>query len=639
MRSGRSAKMRPKDLVRACILGKFRKTKRLPPTGSPMQTTPSARLIGDYGLISDGRSCALISRNGSIDWLCWPRFDSPACFAALLGTKENGRWCVAPCGETKSSRAYEPFSMILTTTHETEEGTVRVLDFMAMQSGAPAVVRRIEGIHGRVEMECDLVIRADYGRTVPWVERVTAGEWHAIAGPDLFVLKTDVDLHGEDLHTVGQFTVEEGEVRDFVLSHGRSFGGMPQTVEAEHGLAGTRAYWDAFTDRIRLPRQMRPEWRDAVNRSLLTLKALSYLPSGGIAAAATTSLPEEFGGVRNWDYRFCWLRDSAFTLQAFLETGLKREAQAWRDWLIRAVAGSPDQLQIMYGLAGERVLIEWEVTWLAGFADSRPVRVGNAAADQFQLDVYGEVADVLALATRRGMPPHRRQHEYRKVVMDFLEKAWTKPDEGIWEVRADRQHFVYSKVMVWVGFDHAAKAAEAEGDLEEQARLRALADAVHANICTKGYNEKLGTFTQYYGSETVDASLLMLPLVRFLPPDDKRMVGTVAAIEDRLMRNGYLLRYQTDGHDGLSGHEGAFVLCSFWLVEVYVLQGRIAEAETLFTKLLNNANDLGLMSEEVNPQTGEMLGNFPQAFSHVGLVMAAVMLSRQRVNEHTRLHQ
>ncbi|MCB1354896.1 MAG: glycoside hydrolase family 15 protein [Rhodobacteraceae bacterium] len=595
--------------------------------------------IGDYGLIADGRSCALVSRTGSIDWLCWPRLDSPACFARLLGTEDNGHWLLAPKGESTSRRAYESCTMILETLHETPEGSVRVTDFMAMPQGAPMVVRRVEGLSGRVEMTCVLCIRADYGRTVPWVQQIGPGEWHAIAGPDLFIFKTDVEMHGEDLRTVGDFEIAAGEVREFVLCHGRSFGAEPQPVEAEDAITATRAYWDAFTDRIRLPRKMRPDWRDAVLRSLLTLKALTFIPSGGIAAAATTSLPEEFGGVRNWDYRFCWLRDSAFTLQAFLETGLRREAQAWRDWLIRAVAGSPDQLQIMYGLAGERVLTEWEVDWLPGFADSRPVRVGNAAANQFQLDVYGEVADVLALATRRGLPPHSRQEDYRKVVMDFLSHAWHKPDEGIWEVRGDPQHFVYSKVMAWVGFDHAAKAAGNDGDLAEQARLRALAEEVHAEVCERGFNAGLGTFTQYYGSNTVDASLLMLPLVGFLPPKDPRMIGTVAAIEERLLVNGFLLRYKTDGHDGLEGHEGAFLLCSFWLVEVYALQDRLDEAEALFARLLAIANDLGLLSEEVDPKTGRMLGNYPQAFSHVGLVMAALILTRRRDNDRTPPHE
>ena len=595
--------------------------------------------IGDYGLIADGRSCALVSRTGSIDWLCWPRLDSPACFARLLGTEDNGHWLLAPKGESTSRRAYESCTMILETLHETPEGSVRVTDFMAMPQGAPMVVRRVEGLSGRVEMTCVLCIRADYGRTVPWVQQIGPGEWHAIAGPDLFIFKTDVEMHGEDLRTVGDFEIAAGEVREFVLCHGRSFGAEPQPVEAEDAITATRAYWDAFTDRIRLPRKMRPDWRDAVLRSLLTLKALTFIPSGGIAAAATTSLPEEFGGVRNCDYRFCWLRDSAFTLQAFLETGLRREAQAWRDWLIRAVAGSPDQLQIMYGLAGERVLTEWEVDWLPGFADSRPVRVGNAAANQFQLDVYGEVADVLALATRRGLPPHSRQEDYRKVVMDFLSHAWHKPDEGIWEVRGDPQHFVYSKVMAWVGFDHAAKAAGNDGDLAEQARLRALAEEVHAEVCERGFNAGLGTFTQYYGSNTVDASLLMLPLVGFLPPKDPRMIGTVAAIEERLLVNGFLLRYKTDGHDGLEGHEGAFLLCSFWLVEVYALQDRLDEAEALFARLLAIANDLGLLSEEVDPKTGRMLGNYPQAFSHVGLVMAALILTRRRDNDRTPPHE
>ncbi|TPE48319.1 glycoside hydrolase family 15 protein [Amaricoccus solimangrovi] len=594
--------------------------------------------ISDYGLIADGRSCALVSRSGSIDWLCWPRLDSPACFAALLGTRENGRWLIRPAGEHTSSRRYEPFTMILETTHETATGAVRVLDFMPMPNGTQAIVRRVEGLRGTVELEFDLAIRADYGRTVPWVDR-HGDDWHAIAGPDLFILRSPVELHGEDLHTVGTFAVAEGECRDFVLTHGRSYGGAPAVVEAGEALDSTRSYWDAFTDRIMLPPKMRPTWREAVNRSLLTLKALTYIPSGGIAAAATTSLPETMGGVRNWDYRFCWLRDSAFTLQAFLETGLRREAEAWRDWLVRAVAGSPDQLQIMYGLAGERVLTEWEVDWLPGFAGSKPVRVGNAAADQFQLDVYGEVADVLALATRRGLPPHSRQGAYRDVVMGFLEKAWREPDEGIWEVRGARQHFVYSKVMAWVGFDHAAKAAQAHGDAAQAGHYRAIADEIHADVCAKGYNPEIGAFTQYYGSTTVDASLLTLPLVGFLPPKDPRIAGTVAAIERELSCNGFLLRYQTDGHDGLEGHEGVFLICTFWLVEVYALLDRMPEAEALFERLLAQANDLGLMSEEVDAETGEMLGNFPQAFSHIGLVMAAVALSRRRAGERPLLHQ
>ncbi len=603
-----------------------------------MQTGQAPASISDYGLIADGRTCALISSGGSIDWLCWPRLDSEACFAALLGTRDNGHWLIAPKGPARTERAYETDTVILITTHEVESGAVRVTDFMSMQTGTPAIVRRVEGLRGRVEMECDLAIRADYGRTVPWVERVGAGERHAIAGPDLFILRSDVALHGDDQHTVGVFEVARGEVRDFVLTHGRSFGPPPDKVDADAALGATRAYWNAFTDRIRLPPSMRPDWRAAVRRSLLTLKALTYIPSGGIAAAATTSLPETPGGGRNWDYRFCWLRDSAFTLQAFLETGLTREAQAWRDWLIRAVAGSPEQLQVMYGLAGERVLTEWEVDWLPGFAGSRPVRVGNAAAGQFQLDVYGEVADVLAVATRRGLPPHPRQEGYRKVVMEFLASAWTEPDEGIWEVRSDRRHFVYSKAMAWVGFDHAAKAAKAEGDPTEEARLRGIADRIHVEVCERGFNARLGTFTQYYGSETVDSSLLMLPLVGFLPPDDPRMTGTVAAIESRLSEGGFLLRYRADGHDGLEGHEGAFLLCSFWLVEVYALQGRMEEAVGLFERLVAVGNDLGLMAEEVDTGTGLMLGNFPQAFSHVGLVMAAIALSRRRHNGAPPLH-
>ncbi len=601
-------------------------------------TTPKRPAIADYGLIADGRSCALVSREGSIDWLCWPRLDSPACFAALLGTRENGRWLIAPAVPGTTSRAYEPDSLVLTTTHETDSGAVRVVDLMSMPNGTPTIVRRVEGVRGRVEMRLELIIRADYGRTVPWVERDGDGVWHAVAGPDLFLLHSEVEVHGEDLHTVGTFTVAEGEVRDFTLSYGASYGPAPRLVPAAEAVERTRAYWDAFTDRIALPPRMRPEWRRAVVRSLLTLKALTYIPSGGIAAAATTSLPETPGGVRNWDYRFCWLRDASFTLQAFIETGLRREALAWRDWLVRAVAGSPDQVQIMYGLAGERVLTEWTVDWLPGFAGSAPVRVGNAAADQFQLDVYGEVADVLALATRRGLPAHPRQETWRRVVLAHLEEAWRAPDEGIWEVRGGRRHFVYSKAMAWVGFDHAAKAAASEGDAAEAARLRGIADDIHAEVCARGYDARQGTFTQYYGSTTVDASLLMLPIVGFLPAFDARMIGTVAAIERELSTEGFLLRYRADGHDGLEGHEGAFLLCSFWLVECMALLGRQAEAEALFDRLLATCNDLGLLSEEYDPGSGEMLGNFPQAFSHVGIVLAAIALSRRRSDERRPLH-
>lgn len=601
-------------------------------------TTPKRPAIADYGLIADGRSCALVSREGSIDWLCWPRLDSPACFAALLGTRENGRWLIAPAVPGTTSRAYEPDSLVLTTTHETDSGAVRVVDLMSMPNGTPTIVRRVEGVRGSVEMRLELIIRADYGRTVPWVERDGDGVWHAVAGPDLFLLHSEVEVHGEDLHTVGTFTVAEGEVRDFTLSYGASYGPAPRLVPATEAVERTRAYWDAFTDRIALPPRMRPEWRRAVVRSLLTLKALTYIPSGGIAAAATTSLPETPGGVRNWDYRFCWLRDASFTLQAFIETGLRREALAWRDWLVRAVAGSPDQVQIMYGLAGERVLTEWTVDWLPGFAGSAPVRVGNAAADQFQLDVYGEVADVLALATRRGLPAHPRQETWRRVVLAHLEEAWRAPDEGIWEVRGGRRHFVYSKAMAWVGFDHAAKAAASEGDAAEAARLRGIADDIHAEVCARGYDARQGTFTQYYGSTTVDASLLMLPIVGFLPAFDARMIGTVAAIERELSTEGFLLRYRADGHDGLEGHEGAFLLCSFWLVECMALLGRQAEAEALFDRLLATCNDLGLLSEEYDPGSGEMLGNFPQAFSHVGIVLAAIALSRRRSDERRPLH-
>lgn len=583
--------------------------------------------IEDYAMVGDCETVALISRNGSIDWLCFPRFDSCACFAALLGTGENGRWSIAPKNpDARISRRYRPDTLILETTFETADGVATLIDFMPPRDGASDLVRLVVGERGRVAFDTDFVVRFDYGRTVPWVTREDDGSISAVAGPDRLVLRTPVALEGEDLHTTGSFSVSAGERIPFVLTYGPSNGPRPAHQDVEAVLADTEAYWRDFAARC----PPVGAWTDAVKRSLITLKALTYAPTGGIVAAATTSLPEQLGGTRNWDYRYCWLRDATMTLMAFMKLGYYDEASAWREWLMRAIAGAPDQVQIMYGVAGERQLLEWEVPWLRGYGDSRPVRIGNAAADQLQLDVYGEIADAMAQAIKGGLAPHPRSQALRAVILPYLEQAWRQPDEGIWEVRGGRQHFTHSKVMAWVAFDRAADmAANTAGGEEIAARWRGVADTLHADICAKAYDAELGSFVQAYGSRTIDASVLQIPLVGFLPADDPRVIGTVAAVEKWLLRDGLVLRYHTDEtDDGLPPGEGAFLACSFWLADVMVLQGRYADARRLFERLGNLCNDVGLLAEEYDPVAGRMLGNFPQAFSHVGLINTALNLAR-----------
>jgi GH15 family glucan-1,4-alpha-glucosidase len=485
-------------------------------------------------------------------------------------------------------------------------------------------VRIVVGGLGEVDFDVELTIRFDYGRDIPWVFRADGGALLAIAGPGLLSLRTPVALHGENFHTVGRFTVKAGERVPFVLTHAASTERSAESVDPEEALTRTEATWRTFAGTCRQV----GAWSEQVRRSLLTLKALTYAPTGGIVAAATTSLPEWIGGRRKWDYRFCWLRDASFTLLSLMSLGYYEEAEAWRDWLMRAIAGSPAQMQIMYGIAGERRLVEWEVPWLSGYQDSRPVRVGNAAADQLQLDVYGQVADVLFHATQGGLPPHPRTGEIASVVLEHLSRIWREPDEGIWEVRGPRQHFTHSKVMAWTAFDRAARLASRQGAADAAQRWRGLADTIHAEICATCYDSRIGSFVQACGSRNFDASVLLLPIVGFLPANEARMTSTVAAVEKHLMRHGLVLRYDTSAtDDGLPSGEGAFLACSFWLVQVYVLQGRLREATELFEHLLTLANDVGLLAEQYDPVAKRQLGNFPQAFSHVGLINAALAVA------------
>jgi GH15 family glucan-1,4-alpha-glucosidase len=583
--------------------------------------------IEDYALIGDCRTAALVGRDGSIDWLCWPRFDSPACFAALLGTAANGRWLIAPKEPAIAvTRRYRPGTLVLETEFETATGSAALVDFMCPDGGGH-VARIVMGRSGRVEFATELVMRFNYGASVPWVNRLDDGTINAIAGPERMVLRTPAALHGADLKTLGEFTVKAGERVPFVLSYGPSFESPPPAIDALDALKHTEAFWHRWISRC-------PEagpWTEAVKRSLITLKALTYAPSGGIVAAATTSLPEHLGGVRNWDYRYCWLRDATYTLLAFMHLGYYDEARAWRDWLLRAVAGSPDQVQIMYGVGGERWLPELIVPWLPGYENSSPVRIGNAAHLQQQLDVFGEAADALFQALKAGMAPSERAHALRPVMLDYLATAWRQPDAGIWEVRSGTQHFVHSKVMAWVAFDRAAHELSARAYGDPGQRWREIADEIHAEVCERGFNRELDSFVQAYGSKRLDASLLLLPLVGFLPASDPRVGGTLRAIEDKLLIDGrYVRRYDTEyGADGLPAKEGAFLACSFWLVDNYMLQGRYAEARKLFDSLLSRCNDVGLLAEEFDPVSGRMLGNFPQAYSHVGLINCALSLSRQ----------
>ncbi|HZQ28238.1 MAG TPA: glycoside hydrolase family 15 protein [Acidimicrobiales bacterium] len=589
--------------------------------------------IEDYALLGDTHTAALVARNGSIDWLCVPRFDGGACFAALLGESEHGRWLVAPTGAVQSvQRRYRGDSLVLETDITTADGSVRLIDFMPPRARYCHVVRIVEGLRGRLPMEMELVVRFDYGAIVPWARRV-GDAITFIAGPDALALRTPVRHRGVDFTTRSEFTVAEGDRVPFVLSWYSSVEDPPGPLDAEAALADTLDYWgDWLCDCT-----YAGEWAGPVHRSLITLKALTYQPTGGIVAAATTSLPEELGGVRNWDYRYCWLRDATFTLYALMLGGFEGEAQAWRDWLLRAVAGEPSALQIMYGPAGERRLPEVVLDWLPGYEGSAPVRQGNAAHRQFQLDVWGEVMDAMHQSRKAGIEPAGAAWDLQRALLAFLETAWTRPDEGIWEVRGPRRHFTHSKVMAWVAFDRAVKGVERHGLPGPVERWRALRDEVHEDVCTKGYNAELGSFTQYYGSTELDASLLMIPLVGFLPATDPRMKGTVEAIERELLRDGFVMRYSAsaspgpDGAhpvDGLPGQEGAFLACSFWLADNLMLLGRTDDAEALFRRLLALCNDVGLLSEEYDPESKRLLGNFPQAFSHVSLVNTAVNLAR-----------
>ncbi|MGY5047825.1 glycoside hydrolase family 15 protein [Streptomyces sp. 900105755] len=585
------------------------------------------RRIEDYALIGDEQTAALVGRDGSIDWLCLPRFDSAACFARLLGDEDHGHWRIAPGGATTCTRrGYRPDTLVLDTEWETADGTVRVTDLMPQREHAPDVVRIVEGVSGRVTVHSTLRLRFDYGSVIPWMRR-SGGHRVAVAGPDAVWLRSEPSVRtwGEDFGTHSEFTVAEGERVAFVLTWHPSHQPRPPLVDPYEALRSSVTDWRRWTARC----TYHGPHRDTVVRSLITLKALSYAPTGGIVAAATSSLPEEPGGVRNWDYRFCWLRDSTLTLGALLAAGYHKEAERWRDWLVRAVAGDPADLQIMYGVAGERRLPEFELPWLPGFADSRPVRVGNGAVDQLQLDVYGEVMDSLSLARTAGLPTKPHMWAIQCALMKFLEEAWRQPDEGLWEVRGGRRHFVHSKVLVWVAADRAVQTLEEHAELKgELMKWRALRDEVHREVCEKGYDPKRNTFTQYYGSRELDAALLLIPRVGFLPPDDPRVVGTVDAIRDDLGQSGLLRRYDTDaiGVDGMPGGEGSFLACSFWLADALHMTGRTDDAKELFERLVGLVNDVGLLSEEYDPETGRQLGNFPQAFSHIGLVNTALTL-------------
>ena len=597
----------------------------------PASSLP-ARRIEDYALIGDCETAALVGRNGSIDWLCWPRFDSAACFAALLGTPEHGRWLVTPKDErARVTRKYRGDTLILETTFETDTGTVVLTDFMPMRGTNSDLVRIVRGVRGVVEMTTELIFRFSYGSIVPWVSRLDDGSLRVIAGPDMVVLRSKVSLHGSGLTTVGDFTVAEGESISFTLTWGPSHQPPAPGVEPFEALAETERFWTTWASRC----TYRGDFRDAVLRSLLTLKALTYAPTGGIVAAPTTSLPEAIGGERNWDYRFCWLRDATLTLLALMDAGYFEEAAAWRDWLVRAAAGSPEQAQIMYGLGGERHLLEWEVDWLPGYANSKPVRVGNAAHAQFQLDVYGEVMDALHQARLGGIVDTAEAWQLQRSLANHVERVWAEPDQGLWEVRSGAQHFTHSKVMAWVALDRAIKAVERQGLRGPVERWRETRARIHDEVCTRGFDASQGCFVQAYGSPNLDASLLLIPLVGFLPADDPRVVGTIRCIEQRLLVNGLVLRYDTtQTNDGLPPGEGAFLACSFWLADAYVLLGRRDDARALYERLIALRNDVGLLAEEYNPHTRRFLGNFPQAFSHVALVSTGMNLEPLATSEH-----
>ncbi|WP_214410848.1 glycoside hydrolase family 15 protein [Sphaerisporangium fuscum] len=587
--------------------------------------------IEDYAMIGDMQSAALVGRDGSIDWLCLPRFDSPACFAALLGEERNGHWWIGPAGpgrQLSTRRRYREGTLILETEWDTESGTVRVTDFMPPRQANPDLVRIVECVAGSVEMATEIRIRFDYGRIVPWVRR-SNGLLQAVGGPDSVWVHSPVPLQGGDYAHKATFRLSAGDRMPFVFTWHPSHSSVPEQIDPIVELAETEAIWKRWSARCE-PRTEQ-QWEEPVLRSLITLKALTYAPTGGIVAAPTTSLPEDLGGERNWDYRYCWLRDATMTLDALICAGYVEEARDWREWLLRAIAGRPQDLQIMYGVAGERRLPEMEVPWLDGYEDSRPVRIGNGAVEQLQLDVYGEVLNCLFVSRASGLMASQRTWSIQRSLMDFLESHWDEPDEGLWEIRGPRRHFVHSKVMAWVAADRAIKQVEMFGQSGPLDRWRVLRDRIHAEVLEKGYDPARNTFTQSYDSHELDASLLLIPQTGFLPPDDPRVIGTIDAVERELMSDGFLLRYplaERSTVDGLSGGEGAFLACSFWLAEARAMAGRRREAVELFERLLALRNDVGLLAEEYDPRYGRQVGNFPQAFSHVPLIHTAHTLSR-----------
>ena len=581
--------------------------------------------IEDYALVGDCHSAALIGRDGSLDWLCWPRFDSGACFAALLGGPEHGRWKIAPATEYSVRRTYRGDTLVLETVFETAEGEAALIDFMPVRDHYCNLARIVEGRRGRVAFDLEFVLRFDYGASVPWVTRLEDGHAiRAIAGPDMAVLRSPVPLEGKGLSTVARFEVAAGERRSFVLTHGDSHGAVPPAIDPEAALKTTEAFWRKWASRC----DVGGEWAPYVRRSLITLKALTYAPTGGLVAAPTTSLPEMLGGTRNWDYRFCWLRDATLTLLALMDAGYFEEAGAWRDWLVRAVAGAPAQMQIMYGIAGERRLQESLLPWLPGYEKSAPVRIGNAAAGQLQLDVYGEVMDALHQARKHGIESEDAAWGLQVKLLEHLEQCWHEPDEGLWEVRGPRRRFTHSKVMCWVAFDRGISAAERYGLPGPVPRWREVRAAIHEDVCRRAWRPKLGYFAQSYGSDELDASLLLIPMTGFLPATDPRVRGTIEAIQRELTVDGFVQRYRTRrALDGLPPGEGVFLACSFWLADALCLLGRADEARALFERLCRLANDVGLLAEEYDPASGRHLGNFPQAFSHVALVNTALNLS------------
>jgi glucoamylase len=593
--------------------------------------------IESYAMIGDRVTCALAGLDGSIDWLCLPRFDSPACFAALLGDSGNGRWLIAPRGACRTKRSYRGTSLILETVFETDTGSVALVDFMEPDTENVTLVRLVEGRSGHVDMHTEIALRFDYGATIPWVTRLDdhAG-FSAVAGPDQVVIRTPVKLQGKDMRSVGAFRVSAGQTVPFMLSHGASHLPEPHAPDPQKALAKTQAYWDEFSGRCRYE----GPYKDAVDRSLVVLKALSYSATGGIVAAATTSLPEELGGGRNWDYRYCWLRDATLTLFALMGAGFTDEALQWRNWLHRSIAGSAAQIQIMYGLHGERALDEREVPWLAGYENSRPVRVGNAAAGQLQLDVFGEVMECLHQARRQGLRAAPQGWSLQRNIVEHLATIWEQPDQGMWESRGGPQQYTFSKIMCWVAFDRMIKDAthfHLSGPIDDWRKIR---QRIFDRVMDEGFDRKRNAFTQIFGSSEMDATALLIPRVGFLPPDDPRIVGTVAAVEQDLFRGGFVMRYRTESNvDGLPPGEGAFLACTFWLVDAYALQGRHDEAVQHFERLIGLCNDVGLMSEEYDPAAGRLVGNFPQAFSHVALVSAAMTLWKGEKALHHARHE